>query len=135
MGATRQPQPSPDPAKAPTPALTLTHHQLPSMTLVCLDGELDRNTSAQLADYLDHVHRTGDHVVFDLTELRFCDSSGLHVILARARACASTGASAHLAGVCGAPARLLQITGVDRHLPVHTTVQQAITAALATRRR
>jgi hypothetical protein len=30
--------------------------------------------------------------VLDLTELTFCDSSGLHVLLSRARACAAIGA-------------------------------------------
>ena len=133
MGVPWQPQPSPRPGQATPLGLTLTHQHLPGLTLVCLDGELDRTNSAHLADYLDRVHRTGDYVVFDLTELRFCDSSGLHVLLARARACQAARATVHLAGARGVPARLLQITGVDGHLPVHATVEQAITAAPASR--
>ncbi|MEV4172757.1 STAS domain-containing protein [Nonomuraea sp. NPDC049709] len=61
------------------------------------------------------------------------DSSGLHVLLSRARLCAANGAGIHLAGARGAPARLLAITAVDGHLPVHTSVEQAIAAVLSTR--
>ncbi|HEX4816408.1 MAG TPA: STAS domain-containing protein [Nonomuraea sp.] len=134
MGAPWQPQPAPRPAKAPSRALTLTHQHLPGMSVVAVAGELDRTNSAKLAEYLDRVHRPGDHVVFDLTELAFLDSSGLHVLLARARACAAEGTGMHLAGASGAPARLLTITGVDGHLPVYAAVQEAITTVLAIRR-
>jgi anti-sigma B factor antagonist len=126
MGAPWPPQPSPRPA--------LSHQHLPGITLVAIAGELDRANSAQLAGYLDRVHRLGDHVVFDLTELTFLDSSGLHVLLSRARICAAAGAGTHLAGAHGAPARLLKITGVDGHLPLHPTVEEAVIAVLTARR-
>ena len=101
------------------------------MSVIAIGGEVDRTTSAQLADYLGRIRRPGDHLVFDLTELSFMDSSGLHVLLACARTCAADGAGVHLAGARAAPARLLHITGVDVHLPVYATAEQAITAVLA----
>jgi anti-anti-sigma factor len=69
-------------------------------------------------------------VIFDLTELSFLDSAGLQVLLACIRRGGADGSSVHLAAAQGKPARLLQITGIDAHLPVHATVEQAITAVL-----
>ncbi|GII03587.1 STAS domain-containing protein [Planobispora takensis] len=130
MGASRQPQPSPRPAGMPITRLTLSHQHLPGLILVALAGEIDRTTSVRLAGYVDRVRRIGDHVVFDLTELTFLDSSGLHVLLGCAHTCAAEGRQVHLAGARGSPARLLAITGVDGYLPVHAGVDQAITTVL-----
>jgi anti-sigma B factor antagonist len=114
--------------------LTLTHRHLAGMSVLAIAGELDRTTSAQLADYIERVRRPADHVVFDLGELSFMDSSSLHVVLDCARRCAIAGTGVHLAAARGAPARLLTITGVNGHPPVYATVEQALTAALATTR-
>ncbi|MGP3910851.1 STAS domain-containing protein [Nonomuraea sp. 10N515B] len=113
--------------------LTLTHQHLPGMSVIALAGEVDRTNSAQLADYIERIRRPGDHVIFDLAELSFLDSSGLHVLLACARTCADEGADAHLAAAKGAPARLLRITGVDARLPTYVTTEHAIATVLATR--
>jgi anti-sigma B factor antagonist len=110
--------------------LVLTHQHLPGISLIALDGEIDRSNSAELAHYLDQARRHGDHVVFDLTELSFIDSAGLHILLSCARRCATEATTMHLAGARRAPARLLQITGVARHLPTHNTVQEALTTIL-----
>ncbi|MGW0807693.1 STAS domain-containing protein [Nonomuraea sp. NPDC002799] len=101
------------------------------MSVIAIGGELDRVTSAQLTDYLHQCRRPGDHVVFDLSELSFLDSSGLHVVLSIARTCGDDGAAAHLAAARDSPARLIEITGVDAHLPVYASVEEAITAVLA----
>ncbi|MFI7701064.1 STAS domain-containing protein [Nonomuraea sp. NPDC049480] len=113
--------------------LTLTHQHLPGMSVIAVAGEVDRTNSAQLADYIGRIRRPGDHVVFDLAELSFLDSSGLHVMLACARECGADGAGLHLAAARGAPARLFTITGVERQLPMYTTAEQAITAILTAR--
>ncbi|WP_188193738.1 STAS domain-containing protein [Nonomuraea sp. SYSU D8015] len=104
------------------------------MSVIAIGGEVDRTTSAELADYINRIRRPRDHLVFDLTELSFLDSSGLQVLLASAQHGAADGAGVHLAAVHGMPARLLQITGVGAHLPVYATVEQAITTVLAAAR-
>ncbi|MEV0387177.1 STAS domain-containing protein [Nonomuraea sp. NPDC050643] len=110
--------------------LGLTHQHLPRMSVIAIAGEADRTSCEQLADYLGRVRRPGDHVVVDMSRLSFLDSSGLHVLLLCARTCADDDARVHLAAAHGAPARLLEITEVSAHLPVHDTVEQAITAIL-----
>jgi anti-sigma B factor antagonist len=48
-------------------------------------GELDLVTSPQLRQTLSEVQRAAHLVMLDLRELRFIDSSGVHVILDAAR--------------------------------------------------
>ncbi|WP_223167286.1 STAS domain-containing protein [Nonomuraea sp. SYSU D8015] len=133
MGVFGRQQPSHRPARAVTALVTLTHQHLPGMSVIAVAGEVDRTNSAQLADYIERIRRPGDHMVFDLAELTFLDSSGLRALLLCAQECGADGVGLHLAAAQGAPARLLTITGVDRQVPMHATVEEAITAVLATR--
>lgn len=123
MDAFRQCELSPRQVRTPSTSLTMTHQLLPGMSVIAIGGEVDRTTSPHLADYIGRVHRPADHVVVDLTELSFLDNSGLLLAI--------DGAGPHLAAARCMPARLLQLTGVDTHLPVYATVDQAITAVLA----
>ncbi|SEG96074.1 anti-anti-sigma factor [Nonomuraea solani] len=71
------------------------------------------------ADELQHVLRPGEHVVLDLSELTLIDSSGLHVLLDCHRHCTEQQRSLHLSAVRSTPARLLRVTRVDQHPPMH----------------
>lgn len=99
--------------------------------MIAIGGEADA-TSAQLAGYLHRVHRPGDHLIVDLAEVSFMDTSGLHVLLAHAFECATDGTAVCLATARGGPALLLQLTEVDRHLPVYATVEETIVTMLMT---
>ncbi|MER7501764.1 STAS domain-containing protein [Nonomuraea pusilla] len=101
------------------------------MIVICVGGEIDSTNSPELGTFVEQVRRPGEQIVFDLAEVSFIDSSGLHVLLDCARYCRSHGGELHLAAARGAPARLFEITGVASHLPVHDTAQHAIAAALA----
>ncbi|TMR13296.1 STAS domain-containing protein [Nonomuraea turkmeniaca] len=113
--------------------LSLTHQHLPGMSVIAIAGEVDKTNSAELADYVERIRRPRDHVIFDLAELTFLDSSGLHVLLSCARTCADDDADVHLAAAQGSPARLLHVTGVDVRLPTYVTTEHAIATVLATR--
>ncbi|GGT43198.1 STAS domain-containing protein [Nonomuraea spiralis] len=115
-------------ARACAMPLALSHRHLPGTCLVAVGGEVDLATSGRLADYIDRVRRPGDQVVFDLTELSFLDCSGLRVLIASARRAAADGAVVRLAGVRGAPARLLEVARVGLLLPVFDTVEHALAA-------
>ncbi|MGP4101431.1 STAS domain-containing protein [Nonomuraea sp. KM90] len=92
-----------------TPAFLLHHQYLPGVCVLALAGELDRTNSGELTAYLKQARRPGDHVVADLAELSFMDSSGLHILLDCHRTCLAEGASRHLAAAYGVPARVLEV--------------------------
>ena len=70
-----------------------------------------------------HGHGT---LAVDMTATRFCDSSGLHVLLAAHRR--AQGEGGELLLVCSATAvlRVFELTALDRMIPTFTSLDQAL---------
>ncbi|MCK2219007.1 STAS domain-containing protein [Actinomadura sp. ATCC 31491] len=118
------------------PSLTLAHERLPGVTVIAVSGEMDATNRGQLEAYVtDTLGSPCGQLVFDLSRVPFMDSSGLHVLLMCATACLRGGGAVRLAAVQPLPARLLEITGVLAHVPVHPTVEAAVAEALASAER
>ncbi|MGI8334504.1 STAS domain-containing protein [Actinomadura scrupuli] len=100
-------------------------------TVVALAGELDLSTAPQLRRQILRSRTRGPHLVLDLAQLTFMDTTGLQVIMDAHTQALPTGATVAVAGPAGAPLRLLQITGLHHHLPVFTTLGEALSAARA----
>jgi anti-anti-sigma factor len=99
--------------------------------VVGVAGELDTSNYAQLEAYLSQARlRPADQVVLDLTGLTFMDSNGLRLLLAFHQECLQLGGELRLAALQPVPARLLHITGVEMHVALHASVEQAVAAAL-----
>jgi anti-sigma B factor antagonist len=113
------------------PPLTLTRRELPGVTVIVVRGELDAINHAQFASFLADHPGPGRPVVFDLAQVPFMDSSGLHVLLIFITDHLKRGGAVHLAAVRPLPARVLEITGVLAHVPAHVTVAHALAAAAA----
>ncbi|MGW3350468.1 STAS domain-containing protein [Nonomuraea rubra] len=112
--------------------MNLTCRHLPGATLIAVAGEIDTTTSTHLEDYIDQQReRLDQHLIIDMSELSFLDSSGLAVLLAAAALARAHGVGVHLAGLRPMPARLLEITGARRAVTVYDHVEQAIAAVEA----
>lgn len=97
--------------------------------VIAVHGELDAATGRQLHAELVDLFGTGiDRVVLDLRRLTFVDSFGLGVIVSAKKRLSQEGNS--LCIVAGdeqaSLRRILEITGLDRVLPVHPTVADAV---------
>lgn len=113
--------------------LVLGCQHLPGVTLITVAGQLDTITSGQLDGFIRQVRRRPEeHVVLDLTELSFMDSSGLRVMLTTHSYSAQHGGSLRLAALRPGPARLLHIAGLECHLSIYANVQDALADAFAT---
>ncbi|GGS62538.1 STAS domain-containing protein [Nonomuraea spiralis] len=117
------------------PSLTLLCREQPGVTVIVVCGELDVTNRAQFESFLGERPEPGRQVVLDLAQVPFMDSSGLHVLLAFSTDRLGRSGTVRLAGVQPLPARLLEITGVLTHVPVHDTVADAVAAARATTER
>ncbi|MDP4510489.1 STAS domain-containing protein [Nonomuraea turcica] len=112
--------------------LLLSHQHLPGVTVIAVDGELDAHNCHRLEAYIQqHRRRPPDQLVFDLSQARFIDSRGLRVLVQAHALSVRTGGAVLLAAPAAMPARLLQITGLADHLPVHATLEEALRAALS----
>jgi anti-sigma B factor antagonist len=65
-------------------------------------------------------------LVADMTRTRFCDSSGLHALLAAHKRAQAEGGELLLVIPDAAVLRIFAITGIDRMIPNFTTLDQAL---------
>ena len=95
-------------------------------TLVTLTGEADVTNSDALREVLDaEVAKQPRTMVIDLGELRFMDSSALHVILRANRAMDRHGGVLSLARPGDVVARMLHLTAADQLITVYGSIAEA----------
>jgi len=83
------------------------------LTRVRLEGELDVHTAPSLAEAMEQASANGaTTIVVDAAALRFCDSSGIQVLVAARERAVEAGGSLTIEGVQGALERVLTVTGL-----------------------
>ncbi len=98
--------------------------------VVHLIGELDLYNAPELRSVLlDVCAEKPDRLIIDLADVEFVDSTALGVLI-EARAKLVSAQSFLLAAPRRETHRALTISGLDRHLAVHDTVESALTSQL-----
>ncbi|MFF3327363.1 STAS domain-containing protein [Streptomyces sp. NPDC002889] len=98
--------------------------------ILTIGGELDIDTATSLHHHMANQFVHGRrHLVLDLSDLQFMDSSGLNVLIKAGREARDTAGDLHLASPTPAVRRLFEITGLSLATPVHTNVEEALAAA------
>ncbi|GAA2440153.1 STAS domain-containing protein [Streptomyces glaucus] len=92
-----------------------------------LDGELDYHTVPRLKQALDDIpFAQGSGVIFDLSGLEYCDSSGLTALIAAHHRADAAGSTVSIAGLRPHLARVFGITGLDQFFTLHSSTEQAL---------
>ncbi|AZK94401.1 MULTISPECIES: STAS domain-containing protein [Streptomyces] len=90
-------------------------------------GELDHHTAELLRVPLDEALAEGrSRLVLDCSQLEFCDSTGLNVLLTARLKAEAAGGGVHLAAMQPVVARVLEITGAGAVFTLHETVDAAL---------
>ncbi|MEV7865887.1 STAS domain-containing protein [Streptomyces sp. NPDC088124] len=90
-------------------------------------GELDHHTAELLREPLeDALERGRVRLVIDCSQLEFCDSTGLNVLLGARLKAEAAGGGVHLAGMLPVVARVFEITGADAVFTVHDSLADAL---------
>ena len=94
--------------------------------VVALRGVMDFDTvgplEAQLAGLVEQGH---PHLVLDVAQVDFCDSTGLNIMLRMQRVSSAAGGGVALAGASASLRRVLELTGADAVLVDYATVPEA----------
>lgn len=101
--------------------------------VVIVAGDLDAATAPRLHAELVQLAEDGvDRIVLDLRRMTFVDSFGLGVIVHAKKRLSQHGNSLCLVAEADQRTfrRVLEITGLDRVLPVHASVTDAVDACL-----
>jgi anti-anti-sigma factor len=103
------------------------HDMPPGTTVLAVSGELDLATISLLKDTVTAHLQADRHVVLDLAELMFCDSTGLGAFVGLHRQSVTNGATFSLA----APRRriddLLQLSGINQVITIYPSLAEATT--------
>jgi anti-sigma B factor antagonist len=100
--------------------------------VVAAPEEIDITNASALRCALLHAAAYGHGTfVVDLTQTRFCDSAGLHALLAGHKRAEAEGRQLLLVLSGPAVLRVLAITGVDRLIPNFTSLDEALARASA----
>jgi len=98
--------------------------------VVRLGGELDLYNADAVREALREVAgKRPARLVVDLEEVDFIDSTALGALI-EARSTLGGSGTLLLAAPAHETRRALQVSGLDRHLPVHATVDEALAAKL-----
>ncbi|MEU8120374.1 STAS domain-containing protein [Spirillospora sp. NPDC049024] len=100
-------------------------------TVITMTGDLALDTAQQAEQQMRRLRgEHGEHLVLDLSGLRYLDSVGLSLLMRFYLAAEGRGGSAVLAGpLQDSVRRVLQITHVDERLTIHPTLDDALAGA------
>lgn len=105
-------------------------HEDGPAVVVRLAGELDLYNAHLVREALAQASESSpERLVIDLEEVSFLDSTALGVLI-EARARLENRRAFLLAAPGLETRRALEVSGLDRHFPVHATVDEALAAAL-----
>jgi anti-sigma B factor antagonist len=99
--------------------------------VVRVTGELDISTHERLGETLTEAAAKDDPIVVDLSACDFIDSSGVRALLLglKATEASSNGAGGFaIAGPSSQVVRIIEMTGLDKAVPVHPSVDAALKA-------
>src|SRR4029453_12945075 len=93
-------------------------------------GEVALSPSPQLHAKLVDLVEVGEagSVVVDLTPVAFMDSTGLGVLLAAHKRAPANGPRVLLVCPGGPVLRVLRLTGMDKVIPIHASLAEAVAA-------
>jgi anti-sigma B factor antagonist len=111
--------------------LTVRSSVVDGWTILFVAGEVDLYTAPAVREAAVGAMESGaDHLVLDLTDVPFMDSSGLAVIVACLKRLRELGGDLALVSPPNSPpTKLLSLTGLDHAIPTHATVDEALAGA------
>ncbi|MFF7966955.1 STAS domain-containing protein [Streptomyces sp. NPDC007903] len=102
-------------------------HPSARATVVTVTGDVDLHTASTLRAYvLPVLEEAGPHLVLDLAQADFFDSTGLSTLLGLLHAAQQAGGSLSLASVPDRLMGMITVTGISQLLPIHATVADAL---------
>jgi anti-sigma B factor antagonist len=109
-----------------------TEEVVRNASVITILGELDIATSPKVRELLSEAAGDGDRpLVIDLTGCEFVDSTGLATLLHGAKPAQNGESNVALVCTGGEVRKLLELTAIDRTIPVYETLDSAIDAVLA----
>lgn len=111
---------------APSLVVAEIHTGGQDMAVLAVRGELDLASIEVLRSTVGGYIGRSSHIVLDLSDMTFCDSTGLGTFVGLHRQSAAAGGRLSLAAPRRRVDDLLKLSGIDRVIPVYATAHQAL---------
>ncbi len=100
--------------------MEITSEKRVDETVAFIHGEIDHHNAKAAREKLDKIIENDRPIRFslDLSNVTFCDSSGLGLVMGRSRKCAAVGSTLVIVNPSGAAQRILEIAGMDKLLKI-----------------
>lgn len=109
--------------------LSISSDTRDEVTIVHVGGEIDVYTAPVLRERLDeHISEGRTHLVVDLTDVSFMDSTGLGVLVGRLKLVRVTNGSLQLVCASERILKVFSITGLDKVFQIFASVDDALAA-------
>ncbi|CQR59484.1 STAS domain-containing protein [Streptomyces leeuwenhoekii] len=108
------------------------HTTADGVHVVTLAGDIDHTTADILRQALTAPDGTAPHTVADFRDVTFMDSSGINILVAANNTACSRGGWLRLAHTPTPVLDLLHIVGLDTIIPLHPTLDDALTPQTTT---
>ncbi|MGV9253858.1 STAS domain-containing protein [Streptomyces sp. NPDC003697] len=107
--------------------LTVARQKHPSgVAVLTVTGELDHHTAPRLAQALEETTFGTEGVVMDLSDLTYCDSTGITVLITGYHRAQAADVPLLLAGLNADLMRVFRIVGLDQVFRFEPTVEGAV---------
>lgn len=94
--------------------------------LVSQVEKLDASNASELKEEINTLQKESrNKIILDLSQTKYCDSSGLSAILLGHRSCRDTNGKFTLVGIQAMVGKLIKIAQLDSVLSIATTVDEA----------
>ncbi len=95
--------------------------------VVTMRGELDHHNASRVRQELEARFSAAGvrNLIFDLSELRFMDSSGLGILIGRYKTVSALGGQTRIAAPTEQADRLLRLAGIYKIIPVFENISDA----------
>ncbi len=108
--------------------MQLLFKKIKNTLVITMSGELDQHVAANIRGELDRKIRTSgaQNIIFNMSKLKFMDSSGLGVIIGRYKTTSALGGKTKIAAPTPEIKRLIKISGLDKIISVCSSIETAM---------
>ncbi len=107
--------------------MNLTCRNTGRALVAVMEGELDHHNAAKVREELESRFAAAGmrNLIFDLSRLRFMDSSGLGILIGRYKTVSALGGQTRIAAPSEQADKLLRLAGIYKIIPVYENVSEA----------
>ena len=107
--------------------MEINKREVNSIPVVDIIGEVDLYNTKEIKDLIDHLIKEGKYnIVLNLKDVPFMDSSGIGTLVTGMYRIKKYHGNLKVVNIVGSVAKVFKMTGMDAHLEIFETEEEAV---------